>query len=73
MVKIELDEQLLQSILFLMQKAPVPYEVAAPVIQGFLRSVQQNQPLPDPSVSAIMQPVKRKRGRPPKKPALAVA
>jgi hypothetical protein len=71
-VKLELDEQLFQSILFLMQKAPIPYEVAAPVIQGFLKSVQSQQI--DPSVPALLQPVKRKRGRPPKaKPALAVA
>lgn len=46
-----------------MQKAPLPYEVTAPVIQAFINSVKQ------PQVPAILQQVApKKRGRPRKTP-----
>ena len=62
-MKLEIDEQLFQSVLVLMQKAPLPYEVTAPVIQAFINSVKQ------PQVPAILQQVApKKRGRPRKTP-----
>jgi len=50
-----------------MQKAPLPYEVTAPVIQAFINSVKQ--PQESPKVPAILQQVApKKRGRPRKSP-----
>lgn len=72
-MKFDIDENLFQAMIGLMQEAPVPHKVSNPVIQALLAQANdakiQSLDYRDskPAVSEPkVEPMKKKRGRPPK-------
>jgi hypothetical protein len=76
-LKFDIDQQLFGNIVALMSKAPVPYELSAPVIQAFLAQTQDSwiqsleypkaNPKPVPTVAEKVTQIlntPKRRGRP---------